>query len=419
MRIIAGMTTPELFRELLGPMGQNALTAATHLQPTTTTYPAAIDRLRKHYGTELSRAAVEQVLLRIKAADKFGSDAARMYFTREGLEMASRPEASRHRAARFIGFGRVADLGCGLGADLIALARVGCTVVGIERSPLPAAMAEANLRALGLPGSVVVGDVLDFDFSTVDAAFADPSRRPGGGRVLSVEDGEPPLAAYLRRIPATFPLLVKAAPGLPRTDLDAYRQAEAEFVSVQRELKECVLAFGPLRRFQRGIVELPAGTMLRGEPGEPQEFDALGAYLCDPHPAVPRADLLEALTKECGAWAFEPGLAMLTSREPIVHPFLGCRRILGTTKADAKAIQVLLRDHGIGRVTLVKRGSNIDAETMRSKFKPHGDAAAHLVFTKVQGKNAAILTADVPQAQVAVFEAVLTVEDVAKRNGLG
>jgi len=394
------MMTVELFQSLLGPTGRNALASATALLPTVTTYPATIDRLRKHYGTDLSRAAVEQVILRAKAAEKFGTDAERMFFTRESLEMASRPEASHHRASRMAGFARVADLGCGLGADAIALARVGCEVVAVERSPLLAALAEANLQALGLPGQVVVADVLEFDFSSVDAAFADPGRRPGGGRVLSVEDGEPPLAAYLRRIPQGFPLMVKTAPGVPRTDLDTYRTAEAEFISVQRELKECVVAFGPLKRFTRGMIELPAGTTLQGEPGEPQEFAPLGSYLLDPHPAVPRADLLAVLAAQAGVWAYEPGLALLSSDRDISHPLLTRRRILGVSTVDAKAIQVLLRAYDIGRVTLVKRGSNIDADVLQRKLKPLGTAAAHLVFTKVEGRNVAILTIDESAAEV-------------------
>ena len=172
------MMTVELFQSLLGPTGRNALASATALLPTVTTYPATIDRLRKHYGTDLSRAAVEQVILRAKAAEKFGTDTERMFFTRESLEMASRPEASHHRASRMAGFARVADLGCGLGADAIALARVGCEVVAVERSPLLAALAEANLRALGLPGQVVVADVLEFD----SAASMPHSPIRGGGR---------------------------------------------------------------------------------------------------------------------------------------------------------------------------------------------------------------------------------------------
>jgi len=59
--------------------------------------------------------------------EKFGEDAARMYFTPEGLEQATRRPVAAHRAARLTAASTrtVVDLGCGIGGDLMATARAG------------------------------------------------------------------------------------------------------------------------------------------------------------------------------------------------------------------------------------------------------------------------------------------------------
>ena len=171
--------TLETLQQLLTPAGTAAMAAAADLKPTDVSYPAAFDRLRKRFPAELARAALDQTLLRAKAAGKF-ADAARMLFTRDAYEMASGDATARHRAERFAPYARVADLCCGLGADTLALAAAGRDVVAIDRDPVMVALTQANLDAAGLPGRATVGDALTCDLAGFDAAFVDPGRRGGG-----------------------------------------------------------------------------------------------------------------------------------------------------------------------------------------------------------------------------------------------
>ena len=78
-------------------------------------------RLRGRHPPELVAAAIAQHELRTRAAGKFAA-AGSMWFTREGLEQASAEPLARHRADRYAAFARVADLCCGIGGDLCALA---------------------------------------------------------------------------------------------------------------------------------------------------------------------------------------------------------------------------------------------------------------------------------------------------------
>ena len=88
---------------------------------------AAASRMRAAYGPELAAAALTQASLRRQAKPKFGETAAQMFFTRAGLEQATRPEVAEYHASRFLqgGVGRVIDLGCGIGSDSLAFAEAG------------------------------------------------------------------------------------------------------------------------------------------------------------------------------------------------------------------------------------------------------------------------------------------------------
>src|SRR2546425_174202 len=79
------------------------------------------------FAPALASAALTQAALRRQATAKFGTDADRMFFTTDGLAQATRAVVAQRRAGRLVAAGvrRCADLGCGVGADTLALARAG------------------------------------------------------------------------------------------------------------------------------------------------------------------------------------------------------------------------------------------------------------------------------------------------------
>lgn len=361
------------------------------MAPTEATFLSCHRRLCKYFPDELVKAALETARLRRKAADKF-SRADRMYFTREALEQSSGEVVSQHRAQRFARFGRVADLCCGIGGDLIGLAHVS-RVTAIDADPLRLAMAAENVRGHGRVERVtfVEGDALSVPLPDIEAAFCDPDRRAGGRRHLRLAEYVPPVDAVRRRFPSGFPLALKVAPGVPWDDLAAL-DAEAEFISVGGELKECCLWFGAFRTAGRRATVLPLAASLTAE--QPATAEPAGpphGFLYDPDPAVVRSGLVADLGRLIGARPIDPEIAYLTSDRQMPTPFAKCYTIEGAMPFHARQLGERLRSMNVGVVTLTKRGSAVDVDELRRKWKLTGIEARTVILTRVLGKPFALI----------------------------
>src|ERR1700733_5873338 len=112
---------------------------------------AVAERLRREYPADLVATAMAQRELRLGAEAKF-SRAAQMLFTRAGYEQSSSEAVTRYRASRLGDASRIADLCCGIGGDLIALAAAspGVTeVLAVDRDETHARLALHNAAVYG------------------------------------------------------------------------------------------------------------------------------------------------------------------------------------------------------------------------------------------------------------------------------
>jgi SAM-dependent methyltransferase len=377
------------------PAGAAALDAATALG--TADPLAAGSRLRATgHPPSLAAAAATQVRLRERAAAKFGADAAVMFFTPDGVEQATRAVVAERRAARFAGSTHVVDLCCGIGADLIALARAGLDVTGVEADRLTAAVAAANVEALGLRARVLTADATTVDLSAYDAAFCDPARRAGGRRVFDPSAYSPPWSFLLEladRIPRTG---VKVAPGIDHGLVPA--GVEAEWVSVGGDVVEAALWFGGLATAVRRATLLggpsptgaPAAT-LTGSGERTAPVGPVGRWLYEPDGAVVRAHLVAELADQLDATLVDPTIAYLTGARPVPTPFARAYEVTDVLPFSVKRLRALLRTRGVGRVTVKKRGSAVTPEELRKQLKLRGDAEATVVLTRVAGAPTMIL----------------------------
>ncbi|WP_121256863.1 THUMP-like domain-containing protein [Nocardioides ferulae] len=391
----------DAFRWLLTDDGQRLLADAEEL--------ADADPLRAHATlrrvAEPERVAVAltQAGLRRKAVAKFGDLAARMYFTPDGLEQATRQRVATHRAARLQAFeaASVIDLGCGIGGDLVAFAQAGLVAAGIDLDPERVAVAEANLAALGLDGAVTVADATRVDTSPFDVAFADPARRSPRGRTFEAADWTPPWP-FVERLLARD-ACVKTAPGIPHDLVPP--GVEAEWVSDHGEVKEAALWSGRLATTTRRATVIPAaGAGRRGEHGLATltaEDDPgagvvpLGRFLLEPDGAVIRAGLVTAVAAAVDGGLVDEHLAYVTTDttdlDLLETPFARAYEVLEELPYREKPLRAALLTRGIGSLTIKKRGVDIVPEELRQRLQLRGDQTATLVLTRVAGHGTALL----------------------------
>ncbi|GAA0631956.1 class I SAM-dependent methyltransferase [Streptomyces thermocarboxydovorans] len=359
---------------------------------------AVATRLRREHPAELVSAALTQARLRQRAVAKFGEeDARRMFFTANGVEQSTRASVAAYRARRFaeLGVTSVADLCCGIGGDAIALARAGIRVLAVDRDPLTAAAARANAEALGLADLIEVreDDVTRVDTAGYDAVFADPARRGGRGRIFDPEAYSPPLSWAIGAA-RTAPLAaaLKIAPGVPHEAIPD--DAEAEWISDGGDVKEAVLWFGARRTkgaFRATLLPGPRTLVSRGLPDP--AVRPPGRYLYEPDGAVIRAHLVAEVAEELGGGLIDETIAYITADEHRPTPYATAYEITDRLPFNAKKLKALLRERGVGTLTVKKRGSAVEPEELRRKVlpKPHGSEAVTVFLTRVAGAPAMLL----------------------------
>ncbi|MGC4941122.1 THUMP-like domain-containing protein [Kribbella sp. DT2] len=345
-----------------------------------------VEQLRRRYDAAVVTAAVTQASLRQRAVAKFGADdAARMYFTPDGLEQSTRTTVAAHRSARIASAlpgSSVIDLGCGIGGDLISAARAGLRVTGVERDPATAAAAAANLSALGLSGEVLLGDAEEQDLTPYEVVFADPARRADGRRVFDHNAYSPPWSFISSLLEGTA--CVKVAPGIPH---DAVPEGvEAEWVSDAGEVKEAALWSGKLYGgAARRATLLPSGASIAGAPEA--QVGPVGQYIYEPDGAVVRAGLVTAVAAEVDGWLLDPRIAYVTGPFLVETALASAYEMIETLPYKEKALKSWVRTNDIGTLEIKKRGVDLDPAVLRKKLSPKGSRSATLIVTRI-GRDA-------------------------------
>lgn len=381
------------------------------------------ERLREAgYDGALVAAALTQSRLRARARAKLGDFADGMLFTPDGLEQATRLEIGARHAERYraAGIAQVWDLGCGLGADAMAMAALGLRVHAVDADPATATLAGVNLRHFPEATSRV-GDAetLAREVPPDQGAWFDPARRlPGRSdasgrtrRTFRLADLAPSfdtIQATAARVPATG---AKLSPSLPHSAIPA--GCEAQWSSFAGEVLECALWWGPLvaHAGRTALVLRPGAppvalTQDDTDPGSgglgpvttrmPREGD----WLWDPDRAVVRAGLVGALAAATGGAELAHGVGYVAADRATDVPYARRYRVDAAMPLQVKAVRAWLRARGVGRLVLKKRGASIDPDALRRDLRLDGNGAEMTcVVTRVGGKTAFLaVTPDPPPA---------------------
>jgi hypothetical protein len=186
---------------------------------------------------------------------------------------------------------------------------------------------------------------------------------------------------------------VKVAPGIPH-DLVPH-DVEAEWVSDHGEVKEAALWSGRLATTRRRATVIGDGGLATltedDDPGAPVR--PVGEFLYEPDGAVIRAGLVTAVAAGVGGGLVDEHIAYVTADGSFRTPFARGYRVLEELPYREKQLRAALRERGIGRLTIKKRGVDIVPEQLRKRLDLHGEQDATLVLTRVAGAGVALLVA--------------------------
>ena len=391
------MESAEL-RELLTPEGVALLDSLPAYTSTTDVLKMVASLRKGGNSASLVATVLTQAKLRGKAVTKFGDFAERMLFTEAGLEQATRLPVAALHAGRYVraGLTSVADLGCGIGADALAFAGAGLNVHAVDADDVTAAITTYNLAPF--PEARVSHDTAEeTDLSDVESVYLDPARRTSGhtntSRLASSDDYSPSLD-FAFGLAQKLPTGIKLGPGFDRDLIP--QDCEAQWISVNGDVVEVGLWFGPLKRedITRAALVINAEGMhelTSAADSADAEVGELGKYIFEPDGAVIRARLIGNLARSIGAHMLDEHIAYMSSDVAVSTPFASTFEVVQEFALDVKVLAKELKARGIGTLEIKKRGVDIDPAEFRKRLSLSGKNSATLFLTRLCERRVALL----------------------------
>lgn len=276
-----------------------------------------------------------------------------IYSNSEGLQLST-PETVAKYIARRLKTDIIADLGCGIGGQVIFFAKECRKVYAVERNPEKLEYAKQNCRLYGVDNvEFIPGDALSPEIkekvSDADIIFSDPAR-PLSEKERTLENLEPSIPEIIKIYSDVTPdLAFHAPPQMPpeRIVLDC----EREYLSLNGQLNRLTLYSGSLKSCDRSAVVLPGGERLGSSDAPRIRKSPVCDYVYEPEPSVVKAKLLNELSqnlakenKDVFFYKGDERRILLTSSKLIGSGFFkDSYRFLASTEKDMLKLKDILK----------------------------------------------------------------------------
>ncbi len=337
----------------------------------------------------------------LKASKNKFSDPQNWFWTRKLLEQSSDQWCAEETALDIPPESRVVDVCCGAGADAIAIAKRGLSVLSIDIDPVAIALLEANAKWNGVCVASDLGDAESLKVPPGSFVHVDPDRRTQGGRVTASSAFIPSwdrIAAWQKESCGTS---VKVAPAtrIP----EGVRPEVVRFLSRIRSVRQQRWLWGQTR-WPHGSLVVSAFTANRWNHEVFQQDDnssetntemhrgILNTYIGDYDPVIRAADRSTAFAQRIGV----PLLGQhgyLSSSKIVVHPMVRWFRVLDTLTMDRKKLVAYSRKTLPAVWELKSRGVEFPLEPLQKQLQrdPSSNRSLTILFTQVNKKNTAIV----------------------------
>lgn len=393
------------------PSRAHCLASETLLRQASAEARGSLERyLESRAEPALRRLALRLAGLRDRARGRLGA-AETLFLSPKGLEQASSSAVASWRIAtldrREPSGMPLTDLTAGLGIDALA-ASARRLVIAQELDPETATLCTLNSERHA-PNAVLTvrGDASRPGTRTPLVAL-DPDRRPEGRRELDPTRWSPDWATVTERLSEARGGWVKLTPSVDARALEASLPTNLarswSFVARGRELAEATLWTGVLADGDpaEAVVIEPDGTpraRLSGERHDPPsalttDLAAGARWIVEPHPAVLRAGLVQALLDDVAPLG--PRLGFLAPTDPGAPPpasttLAAVWRVLDSTSADPKRVRRMLADHDRGPVRVLVRGHPESGDELARRFRGKGSRPAVVLVARLERGHRAYL----------------------------
>lgn len=300
-------------------------------------------------------------------------DTEKYLLTEKGVQQASSTMLAKYHAEKLREFQTLADFCCGVGMDLIQLAKNKKQVFAVDLDEETLLAAKYNSQIEGLKNITFLQQKAeDFNF-LVEAIFADPDRRPGNKRSIRKDDIQPTLDELLDLRGITPNIAIKLSPAMNYKNIKINFEHTYEFVSENGTLKEILLCLGKLStsNIRRKAVILPQKIIL-SEQNIRIGIVKIGQYIFEPDPAIIRAGLVQECGAEIGYQMIDEKLALLSGSKFVQSELGKCFKVKGVISYKLKELQKYCREKEIGELVIKTRGFPDMVEDFRKKLKLKG-----------------------------------------------
>jgi len=295
---------------------------------------------------------------RIKAKEKFGVLADKLFFDEIGLRYSTPRLIAEYRAER-LKCNVIADISCGVGAQLISFAEVCEKVYGVEIDRKRALFARLNAEAMKLKNvEIIEGDALSDEVAEkvrdAEIIFSDPSRPPEE-EIRTLNNLEPNPHKVIEKYKGCE-IAFELPPQLPPSRIDI--EGEKEYTSLNFRLNRLALYMGELAKCDRSAISIPSLEKVTDEDKElsPEKSDEIESYIYEVDSAIIKAELLPNLLGKLKFPAsilyVEKRRTILTSDKEVNSEFLRRYEVLEVVEFNKKSIKDALKDADAGKVTL-------------------------------------------------------------------
>lgn len=355
-------------------------------------------------------AASAIIEAREKAEGKF-SLANKMFFTSLGLEQSSSEKISNHIAERFRSDWQVADLGCGIGGNLLALAKKTKKVIALDEDEVTLTSAKLNAKVYGLENKIEFLNLKAEEFiasdrmKNIEAVFLDPARdREGKTKTRSILNSRPNLLEILPEIfKQTKNVAVKISPAFDWQEISLLpEEPELEVISENNTCKVAILWFGGLKRGgnkascfrkdgnyfftnyqEKNTIVLDSGAGI-------EMVDKILDYVCEPDKAISRSGLLEAYARQYNLKRLSSSNSYLTGAKVDMK----AARIFMVSQifqTSLKHLKQELKKLNIDRAEILAKNYVIKPEEIYKYLKIAEGGEYTLIFVIIDKKKVAIL----------------------------